>query len=42
MDDSGCNAEELIRDNERNLQMCRKYDCNYILIGDAYQPDIML
>ena len=27
---------ELIKDNERNLQLCKKHGCPYILIEDAY------
>ena len=26
----------LIKDNERNLELCKKYGCPYILIEDAY------
>ena len=36
MDDSGLNAQELIRENERNLELCRQYGCEYILIDDEY------
>ena len=36
LDDSGLSMEELIRDNQRNLELCRKYGCEYILIEDAY------
>ena len=36
LDDSGLSMEELIRDNQRNLELCRKYGCEYILIDDAY------
>lgn len=39
MDDSGLNAEELIRENERNLEACRRFGCHYILIDEAYQVD---
>ena len=36
LDDSDLNAEELIRENERNLMLCRSHGCDYILIDDAY------
>ena len=36
LDDSGLSMEELIADNLRNLELCRKYGCEYILIEDAY------
>ena len=36
LDDSRLSSEELIRDNERNLEMCRKYGCPYILIDEVY------
>ena len=36
MDDSGLDAEELIRENERNLALCRQHGCQYILIDEAY------
>ena len=34
--------EELIRDNELNLQMCKQYGLNYILIDNEYKVDIDL
>ena len=34
--------EELIRDNELNLQRCKKYGLNYILIDNEYKVDIEL
>ena len=36
MYDSGLHAQELIRENERNLALCRRYGCVYILIDDEY------
>ena len=36
LDDSDLSMEELIRDNLRNLELCRKHGCEYILIDDAY------
>ena len=40
MDDSGLNAQELIRENERNLELCKAFDCEYILIDDEYNISI--
>ena len=37
LDDSGLSMEELIRDNNRNLELCRKYGREYILIDGNYQ-----
>lgn len=37
LDDSGLSMEELIRDNQRNLELCRKYGCDYILIDGDYR-----
>lgn len=37
LDDSGLNQEELIRDNLRNLELCRQYSCEYILIDQDYK-----
>ena len=41
---NGCDftMEELIEDNERNLQMCKKYALNYILIDKEYKVDLEL
>lgn len=40
LDDSELTPEALIADNEKNLEMCRKYGCEYILISEDYSPDI--
>ena len=40
LDDSGLNQEELIRDNRQNLELCRKYGCEYILIEGDYEVNI--
>ena len=40
LDESGLNQEELIRDNRRNLELCRKYGCEYILIEGDYEVKI--
>ena len=37
LDDSGLSVEELIRDNNRNLELCRMHGCDYILIDGDYQ-----
>lgn len=39
LDDSGLNAENLIRDNERNLAACKEYGCEYLLIDGEYRVD---
>ena len=36
LDDSGLSVEELIQDNNRNLELCKKYGCDYILIDGDY------
>ncbi len=36
------NKAELITDNEQNLQMCKKYGLEYILIDKTYLADIKL
>ena len=40
LDDSGLNREELIRDNEYNLDRCKIYGCDYIMIEDEYDINI--
>jgi len=40
MDDSGLNARELIRENERNLASCKEFGCEYLLIDDEYNISI--
>lgn len=37
LDDGWLNAEQLIAENAENLEMCRKYGCEYILIDDKYE-----
>ena len=36
LDDNGLSKENLLRDNENALQLCREYGCDYILIDDLY------
>lgn len=40
--DNKISQAELIRDNEYNLKMCRKYNNKYILINNAYELDFEL
>lgn len=40
LDDSGLNAQELVKENERNLALCKEFDCQYILIDDEYNISI--
>ena len=42
MSNESTSKEELTRSNEYNLEMCRKYDNNIILIDDAYELDFEL
>ena len=42
IDDSYLIAEVLIAKNAANLEYCRKYGCEYILIDDKYNVDINL
>ena len=39
LDDSWLNEEELIAENKKNLESCKKYGCKYILINDEYKID---
>lgn len=41
-DDSWYTMEAAVKENTDNLEMCKKLDCNYILIGDDYNVDIEL
>ncbi|HIZ55281.1 MAG TPA: AAA family ATPase [Firmicutes bacterium] len=41
-DDSFCTKEMLLKENAKNLEMCKKYDCTYIEINDSYHLDIQL
>ena len=42
LDDSSCIKEELIKDNELNLNMCKKYNCDYVLIDNNYKFEVVL
>lgn len=40
LDDNYCSKEILLKDNQISLNMCKKYDCDYILIENEYNVDI--
>ena len=42
LDDSGLNKQCLIEENERNLRLCREYECGYMLIEDQYEFELMV
>ena len=35
--DNSLDKEDLIRENEQNLRLCRTHGCHYILLEDAYE-----
>lgn len=41
-DDADLTIEEILTDNRKNLESCKKHNCNYILIDKDYQVDIEL
>lgn len=41
-DDTDCTKDALLRDNEYNLEMCKRYGCNYIIIDNNYTVDIVI
>ena len=41
LDDSRLSKMELILENEYNLEMCKKYDCEYVLIDKKYDVDLI-
>jgi gluconate kinase len=41
LDDSGLSKEELIRDNLQNLELCKKFGCEYILIDEGYHIELI-
>lgn len=41
-DDADLTIEEILTDNRKNLESCKKHNCNYILIDKDYQVDIKL
>lgn len=42
LDDSALDKEELIRENARNLQLCQKYGCEYVLLEGEYEIPLEL
>lgn len=42
IEDSWLSIERLIKENNYNFDMCRKFNCDYILIDKTYQVDIEL
>ena len=40
LDDSGLDKDELIRENEQNLRLCRENGCDYILLDAGYHIDL--
>ncbi len=42
LDDSWCTKEQVLADNARCLEQCRKYGCPMILIDDKYDVDVVL
>lgn len=41
-DDSDCTKENVLKENLYNLEMCKKFSCNCILINNDYDVDIEL
>ena len=42
LDDTDYTMESALRDNIRTLDMCKKYNANYLLIDDEYKVDLEL
>ena len=42
MESSPVTQEELLRENRDNLEKCRFYGCDYLLIDESYNVEIML
>lgn len=42
LDDSGLSMKYLLENNAKNLEMCKKHSCDYILIDKEYRADIEL
>ena len=40
LDDSDCNMQSLIEDNNQRLTLAKRYDVNYILIDENYEINI--
>ena len=42
MDEASCTRESLLRENRDNLEKCRQHGCDYLLIEESYNVDIVL
>lgn len=42
IDDTWCTKESVLQDNMHSLEMCRKYDCDYIFIDERYEIEVEL
>lgn len=42
LDDKNCTMESVLEDNALVLELCQKYNINYLLIDNEYQIDISL
>jgi len=42
IDDADCTMENVLKDNAKILDMCRKYKVNYIMIDEEYGIDVEL
>lgn len=42
LSDEGCTSEAITKENAKNLEMCQKYGCRYLLIDENYNVDIGL
>lgn len=42
LDDEGCTLESVLNDNALILELCQKYNVNYVLIDDEYDVNITL
>ena len=41
-EDDGLSEEALVQGHRHNLEMCRKYGCEYLLIDGEYRVDLVL
>ena len=42
LDDEYCTMENVLEENAYNLEMCRKYGCDYLLIDGSYDVSFVL
>ena len=40
LDDSWCTKDLVLSENAKNLELCKKYGCEYIVIDDEYNVNI--